>query len=355
MREQLTAWYLRNPFTLPGLLLGLALACAVLYSLQGPERPIVADAGFEEQGHWDYGGPLGAGVYDDDTLTSPQPFFLSLGDVLRVRYKYLASVNDRSVHPESPHGRYTLLAQVREPNGWARTFPLTEARSFEGMGFAADAEVDLRRVGDLVLALEAATEYRSPAYRLRLLAQVELEGRVAGQPLVRSFEHPLEFTVTDLDVRLDDPTMLMSTASGVVNYPSSVPRDFTIPLMGVTMTFAALPVLGAWAVGLAVVLLAVAQLVLRRPPTRSRSTEPARANSRWLVDVGVASIPDGEAQRAVLLTSLDALLRLAETYRTPVLHVRGGGAPSSYWLLADVVYVHRPSRPEALHGSRVAA
>jgi hypothetical protein len=350
----LTISYTRKLFASAGVLLGLALACTALYSMQGAEREVAAQAPLEELGRWDYGGPLGVGVYDDDHLTSPQPFFRRLGEALPLRYDYAMSVNDASVITESTRGTYSLVAQVRGPSGWARTFPLTAQGRFDSARFAAATEVDLRRVADLVSALESATDYRSPLYRLRLIAHVDLEARVAGQPVARSFDHAIDFTVTDVEVRLDDPTALQRSEQGFVTYESRVPRQFTAPFTGIAVRYAALPVIATWAVGFAALLLALALGVSWRNRDRLPVGGPSPINSKWLIDVGVASIPSAEAAHAVLLTSLSALLRLAEHYQTPVLRVREGPVPT-YWLLTDVVYAHRPAGRDAYEGAREAA
>ena len=109
-----------------------------------------------------------------------------------------------------------------------------------------------------------------------------------------------------------------------------------------------------WAAGVAILLLPPALWLSWRNRRRPGAGAPSLPNSKWLIDVGVASIPSAEAAHAVLLTSLGALLRLAEHYQTPVLRVRGGASPS-YWLLTDVVYAHRPVDRDAYQDVREAA
>ena len=102
-------WSASHLFASAGVLLGFVLACAAIYSVQGVERAIAADATFEERGRWDYGGPLGAGVSDDDHLTSPQPFFRRMGEAL---LRLLADL-------EVPHAQKYLGQPLTYPAAFA--------------------------------------------------------------------------------------------------------------------------------------------------------------------------------------------------------------------------------------------
>ncbi|MCC6237867.1 MAG: hypothetical protein IT299_09875 [Dehalococcoidia bacterium] len=317
---------------------GAGLALLLFFTVQPPYRSVVESTSFDEHGTFDYSAALGRNVYDDNELRVPQPLFRRLGDQLPFEYRYAVS---SALPLEDAHGRYSLTAEVRQSNGWARALPLVTDAEFVGSQFAARGVIDVATVADLIRQLEVETGYKSPTFRVRVLAHVAFEARVAGQPLVRAHDQVLDFALSDIEMRLDrEASVVVHNAPGEVRYPVDRPRTITVPLTGFELAHSQLPALS---LGLLLVGggLAAAALFEGWRSARQEEDVPRHYRKR-VVAVSEPPVPPGGGGRTAEVADLDALLRLAEDYHLPVL--RTTGPPMTYWVLADTSYVHVAGR-----------
>lgn len=313
---------------------GAGIALLLLFALQPPFRTVTESTAFDEFGAFDYSIALGRNVYDGNELKAPQPLFRRLGDHLPVEYRY------EVVAPfpiEEGHGRYSLTTEVRQTNGWARSLPLVANAEFEGPRLVARGTVDVATVAELIRQLEAETGYKSPTFRVRVLAHVDFEGRLLGEPLSRSHDQVLDFALSDVEMRLDrEASALNHHEPGEVKYPVEHARTLTVPMTSFELTHAQLPVLALGLLFLGA-LLAVGAFFEGWRAGRGEDELPRQLRKR-VVDVFGPPVPPGGGGRTAEVAELDALLRLAEDYQLPVL--RSTGPPVTYWVLADTAYVH---------------
>ncbi len=342
---------------------GAGVALLLFFAVQPPYRTVIESTPFDEHGVFDYSTVLGRNVYDGDELRVPQPLFRRLGDRLPFDYRYEVS---SSLPLEDARGRYSLTAEVRQSNGWARSLPLVTDAEFVGPQLAARGVVDVATVAELIRQLEVETGYKSPTFRVRVLAHVVFEARIAGQPLVRTHDQLLDFALSDVEMRLDrEASAITHSAPGEVRYQVERPRTVTVPLTGLDVTHSQLPVLSLAFLLLGGGLAAAAFIDGWR--SAQRDEELPRHYRKRVVEVSEPPVPPGGGGRTAEVADLDALLRLAEDYQLPVL--RSTGPPVTYWVLADTSYVHvaggeratpapmraPPARPAATRSEAVAA
>lgn len=320
------------------LLAGVAVVLLVLPALHGRTRTVTESASYAEEGEFGYSaGELGKNVYDDNQLRAPQPLFRRLGDRLQVTYRYDVQSTAPDLALEAGHGWYSLRTELRQSNGWVRTFPVAEHQEFTGGGFTAASTLDLSTYADLIRRLEQETGFKSPTFRVRVVVESQFDGLFAGQPVSRPHEQVLDFSLNEVDLRLDrEASTLSHHGSGDVTFPVLQPRMLTVPVLGAQVTYARLPRLAAVLLGLAGLGLVVSAAATWLASRGDRGAILPLKYESLVVDVD--SIEEPRPARTVRLLNVDALFDIAQQYRLPVLRQRGRGG-ESYWVMADVGYV----------------
>ncbi len=328
----------RTLLALAATALGASAALWAIAAQDSPNRTITDSAPFEERANFDYSAMLGRGVYDGDELRTPQPLFRRLGEQLPFSYSYGVNAVSPSWPLTEPGGVYSMTAELTHANGWSRIVTLTPPSTFEGPSFKADGVLDVATFGALIRTLEVETGYKSPQFRVRLMAHVEFHGRMAGVQLSRVHDQALEFLMSDIEMRVDaKPSVIDYSQPGTVSFTATAPQMLSVPIVGSQIEYARLPEFsrdGLWLAGLLGALVAVCSLLAERPERRVGITSKYE---RLVTDVSGVDGGGGGRPGPVAVSDLDALFRLAESYQLPVLRTRTGGR-DTYWLLADTTY-----------------
>jgi signal peptidase I len=259
-------------------------------------------------------------VYPGGVVTTGDPVFLRLVHRVRVSVKYRLAAS-------APHrlgGSMQVFARLTSPSGWSRRIPLSSPMHFTGDRAASEVTLDLRRLRALVDHVEKLTGGSlGAAYTLAIAPRVHLAGTLSGRPLRSDFSKELRFQVDTLQMKREgDATsagvkdaQLTPSQRGTVATASTAPNKLGIRGHGP-------PVVTARWIALAGLLLAAAAAWLSRQPGLRRPANPAahaRARYGHLI-VPIAGIATDPARAPIDVTSMDALVKLAERSERLILH-----------------------------------
>lgn len=317
---------------LGGSLLGLlALLVAGAFALPRAIDPAATTAAtdlrsYTERSAFAYERGIPGGVYDDDRLAAPLPLFRRLANSLPVSFEYELLSTSSDAELTAASGTLQLSAEVRRSNGWVRTVALRPPLDFVGTHPTIETLLDVHATDALIEVLEEATSVDAGTYTLRVVAEVEADAELAGQPFHRAHEQSIEFYVSDLEVELSlGASELVREDSGAVSIVTAHPAVQTLPIVGYDVPNAATPAIARVmyliaAIGAVVVAVASA--------LTWRGAEPARIRARYGALLVPAALSEHTpASRTVTLGSFAHLARIAEQEGQLVLvepGVRGG-------------------------------
>ncbi|HVM11506.1 MAG TPA: DUF5305 family protein, partial [Actinomycetota bacterium] len=282
-------------------------------------------------------------AYEADVKTG-DPVFVRLAPVVDVGFEYRLD----SQIPAALSGTIGLSAELQDGAGWRRRIPVTAPVPFRGMSTTAEGTIDLRRVNELLRDVERDTGIGRPSVILRLFADVHLRGKVGGAPIDERFVPNLPFELEPLMLRLYDPVgdappteALRPTKQGTATVVRDEPNR--IPLPGLRFDVAGARAASAVAVPLFLLALALTSRSALRLRPRSESERIRQRHARRIVPL--YRTDHLSAQATVDVTSMEALVRLAETYERMVMQIDREDV-DEYLVEGDVVvYRYRVAKP----------
>lgn len=333
----------RRPSTAVAVALGLAGTSAVLLGLavavsgarQPTQRTVPYPGLYVQRGafSWSSSAPVGA-VYQSSSLRPTDPVFLRLVHTLDVRFTYRI----HSALPSGFSGSAGLDAVLSDGDGWQRRLVLAPARRFRGNGVALAGKLDLQSLTDTVRRFEEQTGVHNSVYELGLAPRVHVRG-VAGGRLVRNtFAPSLSFDFDDVRLQLARPPTGVAPQSRVQTKATTGARTVqsTVALFGIRARVTVARRSSLVIAGAGIALALAAGILFRR---RRRDGEVAEIQRRYgdlIVAVAAgARLPGSERQ----VSTMDALVRIAERYDRLVLHEEHGGRHS--FLVDDAGLVYR--------------
>jgi signal peptidase len=318
-------------FTLAILAVGSLLMAVAAFTRPLTET-VPGEAPFQHTGRFTYDAGAPATVYSGASLETGDPVFDALVPSFVVDFDY----GFASADPADVEGTISLTLEVSEPNGWSRSLPLQPEVPFVGAQAHAQGTVDMVTIRRMISLLEGATALDRDAYRVDVIAVVDLDGQLGGHVYQGSFEPRLPFALDDFQLYLrrgdspesgdSDPTTAVQ--KGFLAYSSSEPA--TISILGVQF-----PVTTARAVSVIGLLLALGggAAVIAPYFVARRRGEAARVLAEYDgLLVSVREPPTAAGEMIEVRTFAD-LARLSERSGRLMLHVQAG--PEHHFYVQD--------------------
>lgn len=321
-----------------GLFLGMTVvAClsvaGAVFSFSRPTKITEArEITYEHRGVFTYtakGSPI---VYDSGAAQPGEPVFQNLSCSVTFQFAY----HLYSEQATQIHGNYRLDAEVRGPNGWLHRIPLQPTTDFNGQVFQATGTVDICQEQSRIEQIQKLTGVEIPAYRLALLPQVTIAGKIAGQNVSDQFSPELLFQFDRLEMQLVDNAPnggdpLKPTASGLIKTTSVVPNTMLVLNKPVD-------VLTARWVSVAVLVLALAGIAIPEYLTVHQGRDEVSAirqkYSQQMIQINPeTSLGNG---KVVDVKSIEDLAKIAELSGVHML-ARETGRYQEYWVLEGSV------------------
>ncbi|MBT7190563.1 MAG: HD domain-containing protein [Anaerolineae bacterium] len=275
---------------------------------------------YQQEVAFRYTAKVPEGVYDSTQIEPGEPIFRKLNGSFSVEMDYFFL----STHPADLRGDYRLLAIISDSTGWKRTLELVPTTEFQGNLFTVSETLSLSQIQRLIDVFEKETGVERGRYELAILADIQIDGDLAELPLEDRFLPALYFSITDLEVVLEERTSEGSTLepstgnalmrstyeSNVLNIlgiktPVSVARWISI-LLGVP----------AW-IFLGVLLFQIYQIAEKNEWERTRIWYGSMFIEAS--DTRILSPPD-----QIEIASVDDLVNLAEQDQRPIFHILDG-------------------------------
>jgi signal peptidase I len=323
------------------LLAGIAFARPT----QANEEDVI---GYTHQGRFSYSADVEPGAaYSDGKITTGEPVFLRLARSIDVTFDYEL----RSDLPVDVSGEAKLVAQLGDPAGWNRTFPLSKPRRFEGPSVKLEGRLDLQRMRSLIEQVERETSLPKDIYPLAVVPQIEIKGDMADHEVSGEFAPHLDMQLDALQLQqvpagsyapgaepLGDP--ISPSLEGSVAETASV--DGHMSLLGRELKVASLRQVAI--IGLFASLLAGAALYFFARSSGSASGQIALRYRSMLVSVAPSALDAYD--RVVEVTDLDSLGAMARQRDRMILSFERDGVHNYFIDHAGIAYVARRTEPE---------
>ena len=167
-------------------------------------------------------------VYDTKIVTSGEPIFRQLSDsvTVSVRYQLLAEQLD------ALSGSYELHAELRDRNGWKRTFDLLPQTTFDESTVDMAATISFAELQAIIANVQEQTGVERSFYQLRILPTFAVDGLVSNEPFADAFSAELIFEMSELEIRAildpsDEGAGLQFSEIGNVQRPITVPNTMS--------------------------------------------------------------------------------------------------------------------------------
>jgi signal peptidase I len=321
------------------LLVTLSVAAAAFLALglvaftRSTTKPVTVKTRYDENVRFGYDAAVGAGpVYPDGSLRTGDPVFLRLVRNLRVEARYDVA----TVAPHRLTGTQEVSARLTSSNGWSRTLELAPRTRFTGTRATAEATLDLQRLRGTIRRVELLTGAPSGTYTVAVVPRFHVTGTLAGRPLDSAYAPALNFQLDALQLRpeAEGAEGFAPVRRGAVSGPATVPARLS-------WRGHALEVASARWIAPAGFLLAALGAALAGAWLVRRPADPGariRATYRHLI-IPVAGFSHDAGRPPVDVTSIDALVRLAERRERVILHHQGDGRDS--YLVDDEGILYR--------------
>jgi signal peptidase I len=252
-------------------------------------------------------------VYAGGALSTGDPIFLTLVNRVSVSvgYRFTASA------PHRLTGSMDVLLRISNQTGWSYDMPLAPATPFDGDRADSDVTLDLRRIRSITRRVERLTGMpANGSYNLAVIPRVHATGTLSGRPLHTELSPQTTFQLDALQLRpgADGPSPKRDESVAV---PHTVTN--TLGFRGQEM-----PVRIARWIALGGLLLALIGALLSRLTRFRRPADASgrvQARFRHLI-VPIAAITPNPAHLPVDVTTIDALVALAERSERLILHHR---------------------------------
>jgi hypothetical protein len=276
----------------------------------------------------------GAAVYPGGSLSTGDPVFLRLVHRVQVTVDYRFAADA----PLRLDGALEIVGRISGPTGWTRDIPLAPAQPFSGDRAEGVATLDLRKIRRLTRAVERLTGMPAGGtYTLAVVPRVHATGTLAGQRLGSDFSSQLSFQLDSLQMRPGGgPQKSAPSRHGSVT--STRIATNTLGVHG-----HALPVQTVRWIALGGLLLAaLAALIGLLPRFRGADDANARVQARYgHLIVPIAGLAPNPAHPPIDVTTIDALVALAERSERLILHHRGADADTYLVEDAGTLFRHR--------------
>lgn len=293
---------------------------------------------------YEYSGqpPVGA-TYPDGTLRTGDPVFLRLIQSIDLDLMYRVSGRDLG----DVSGSYTVDAVVADPGSgsWRTTTRLIDPTKFTGASFTARARLDFAALQREVDAVRAETGVPGSTVTVSLIPKVALDGSLSGVDFSHTYNTPVDFSLTPLQLTLVTPpdpvgTPLVVSESETIKVPGTKAEQLSF--LGRKM-----PVSTARWASLVLLFATLGWLGVALAQHRSQRVgpEPDRISSRYRASmVQVTRVP--ALDHAVDVADITALQRIADHGGHLVLHhVETNGEHSYLVENSGSLFRYRP-RPE---------
>ncbi|MBI2169049.1 MAG: signal peptidase I [Actinobacteria bacterium] len=277
---------------------------------------------FFQEGRFDYGAAAATGsIYEHGGPETGDPIYRALVGRFDVSFAYTFRAEGEAVLV----GTGRLDAELGNDFGWQRSFSLQGQTAFRGKTATVTGTVDSASLAALTKALETETGTTPGKYRLKVRPVIEIEGTLAGEPVEERFAPELSLHVDDSMIRLDDgipadQNPLEPSDDGSVTIGVRAANALPVPVVKLPLAPSRMVFL---ALGAGLLAGAIAR---RRPmgaPEESEADRIERKYGCWLMPVESADVaPD----QVVRLSKVEALVRIAERFESPILHEANGGA-----------------------------
>jgi len=314
-----------RPWLLGTAVAALTLLVAALFAFSQPTRKSTSHrVTFTQRMRFGYSAAVKPdAVYPDGRLHSGQPIFLRL--IRRIELTSSYQLQTAAAHDLT--GTEQLALAITGPSGWTRRFPIGRRMRFAGVGLRTATKLNLASVQGLLAQVGQLTGIAGDGgSAIALVAEVHVHGTLSGRPLDVSFAPTLNLELESLQVQPGGgaPGPGGSTGgfdqsrAGSVSVAASAPNELNV--LGASMAVGALR-----PIALLGLLLSSAALVCLALLARLRAPfeETARIQARYRhLIVPIVAPPDALEQIPYDVTSIEALVRLAESGDRLILHHR---------------------------------
>ena len=175
-------------------LAGIA-AVALIFGLIATNKPakmtVTDDLFYQQTGELTYSATAPGTVYDSAVVETGDPVYPGLTCVIGLDFAYqFSSPRLQEGDGDQFGGSFSLWAEIRDNDGWHRTFPLVPEVEISSQKVAAKHLLDICHVLDLIENKEVQTGVLIKTYTLSILPMIKIEGELDGLPLVEEF-HPV--------------------------------------------------------------------------------------------------------------------------------------------------------------------
>ena len=257
-------------------------------------------------------------VYPDGLVDTGEAAFHQLVPELDVALDYRLEAKEAA----GVSGSAQLTAVLADGTGWSRSFPVGEPTEFEGATAQVSGILDLAELVRVVDEMKSLTGSGTSTFAVEITADVDVRGRVGGEPTSQSFTPTLALTLDTVSLRPeasgDEAAQFTVRRSEAL--VSRAPASLSIGGIRLSITDARrLSVLGLILAGLVA---AFAGAATWRERTGGEPSQIASLFGDRLITL--SRPPSADEGRVTELTDLMSLLRIAEHYDRVVLHWRDG-------------------------------
>ncbi len=180
------------------LMAGLAIFAAFA-SFSKDEMILVEDnLHFSHQAQLAYSVSESISIYDRSGVESGDPIYPAVNCVVELDFSYLFSSprltkQDLSVYANT----FSLWVEIRDNDGWNRTFMLIPDYKFEGNSIQAESSLNICRILDRIAEKESITGVEIKNYSLTILPELNINGMLFGNELHDEFIPEFRFDLSD--------------------------------------------------------------------------------------------------------------------------------------------------------------
>jgi hypothetical protein len=318
----------------------LAFLLLALFAFARPTtKPVTVKTPYSENVAFGYHAattPAAGPVYPGGSLSTGDPVFLRLVHRVQVTVGY-------RFQADAPHqlaGTMDVVLRLTSATGWSREIPLAPATPFDGDRADSVVTLDLRQIRALTRQVERLTGMpEGGTYTLAVVPRLHATGTLAGARLKSEYSPHTTFQLDGLALRPGGQPK-DGDRKGSVSVVRRAPNDLSLRRQDLPV-----PTLRWIALG-GLLLAAVAALITLLPRFR-RPTDPSgRVQARYgHLIVPIAGLTP--TRTPIDVTTMDALVALAERGERLILHHRAGDADT--YLVDDggTLFRHEIRHPAA--------
>lgn len=300
----------------------LASAAAVFAYTRPTSRLASHDVTYEHQGSFAYSAAAPKSpVYPDGMVTTADPIFLRLIQDLDLSFTYEFA----SPLPHFVSATGAISVRLLDPaSGWERRIPLTTKETNEGDELVLTTDLDLAAMKRLVTRVRKLTGVEGASSTLEVIADVEVDGTLAGEALDSEFKPSLPLQLDGLQLKLPADTASGESVTGADPFAPSETRTVSITregpnpisVFGLDVSIAGIR-LPSLLIAIGALLGAIITGVMAVAASRDEVAGIARRYATLLVPV--SDLPPG-VNESIEVENIEALSRLAEQLGQMILH-----------------------------------